>query len=81
MAENKEIKKEATVYHVTPKGDHWQVKGAGNLKATKLFNTQKEAIEYANEIAKKREGSLLIHRTNGQVRDSKSFKPKKSSKK
>ncbi len=38
--------------HVTPKGSHWQVKGAGNSKATKVFNTQKEAITFAKQIAK-----------------------------
>ena len=37
--------------HVTPKGDKWQVIGAGNKKATKLFNTQAEADDFARKIA------------------------------
>ncbi|VEU75751.1 Uncharacterised protein [Mycoplasmopsis maculosa] len=69
--------KQTTVWHVTPKDDLWQVKGAGNAKATKLFKTQKEAIDFANELSKKHEGSVLIHRTTGQVRASINNKSKK----
>ena len=39
--------------HVTPIAKNWQVKGAGNKKATKIFNTQYEAISYAKKIAQK----------------------------
>ncbi|UUD34977.1 DUF2188 domain-containing protein [Mycoplasmopsis caviae] len=76
MAESKN-NKEATIYHVTPKGLGWQVKGVGNSRPTKIVKTQKEAIELANEIAKKRGGSVLIHKTTGRVRDSISYKDKK----
>ena len=54
--------------HVTPRGDEWQVKGAGNSKATKLFDTQKDAIDYARNIARNQEVELVIHRPNGQIR-------------
>ncbi|ACU78805.1 DUF2188 domain-containing protein [Mycoplasma mycoides] len=69
--------KQATVYHVTPYDGKWQVKGVGNTRPTKLFDTQKEAIAYANELTKKRQGSVIIHRTTGQVRDSINNKDKK----
>lgn len=59
--------------HVTPKGDQWQVKGAGNSKATKLFDTQKEAIDYGRNIARNQESELVIHRPNGQIRDKDSY--------
>ena len=59
--------------HVTPKGDKWQVKGAGNQKATKLFNTQKEAIDYAKNIAKNQRSEVVIHRPNGTIRDKDSY--------
>ena len=35
--------------HVVPKDGKWQVKGAGNEKATATFDTQAEAIEKARE--------------------------------
>ncbi|WP_338822431.1 DUF2188 domain-containing protein [Mycoplasmopsis felifaucium] len=77
MGELDKKDKKVTVWHVTPKDDQWQVKGAGALKATKLFKTQKEAIEFANDLTKRNGGSVLIHRTTGQVRASINNKPKK----
>jgi len=59
--------------HVTPKGNQWQVKGAGNFKATKVFDTQKEAINYGRDIAKNQQSELVIHRQNGQIRDKVSY--------
>ena len=59
--------------HVTPKGNQWQVKGAGNSRATKLFDTQKDAIEYGREIARNQQSELVIHGRNGQIRDKDSY--------
>ena len=36
--------------HVVPSGKDWAVKGAGNEKATKIVDTQAEAIKIAREI-------------------------------
>jgi hypothetical protein len=54
--------------HVTKHEDGWQVKGAGNSKATNVTKTQKESITIAREIAKNQESELIIHGTNGQIR-------------
>lgn len=59
--------------HVTPKGDKWQVKPEGGQKATKIFDTQTAAIDYARNIAKNQETELVIHRPNGQIRDKDSY--------
>lgn len=59
--------------HVTPKGDFWQVKGAGNEKATKLFDTQYEATQYAKEIAINQKSELVIHNRKGQIREKNSY--------
>ena len=59
--------------HVTPNGELWQVIGAGNSKATKLFPTQKEAIDYGREIAKNQGSELIIHNKQGQIRDKDSY--------
>lgn len=59
--------------HVTPKGNKWQVIGAGNIKATKLFDTQKEAIDYAKGIAKNQHSEVVIHGKNGRIRDKDSY--------
>lgn len=64
--------------HVTKHNGGWQVKGAGNSKATAVTKTQKEAIEIAREIAKNQSSELIIHGTNGQIRqkDSQGNDPK-----
>lgn len=56
--------------HVTPHPDGgWQVKGAGNSKATIRTNTQAEAIAVAREIARNQESELMIHGMNGRIRE------------
>jgi len=60
--------------HVTPHpAGGWQVKGANNLKATGVFDTQKAAIERAREIAINQQSELVIHRPNGQIRQKDSY--------
>ena len=56
--------------HVTPHPDGgWQVKGAGNARATVRTSTQKESIDIARTIARHQQSELVIHRPNGQIRD------------
>ncbi len=60
--------------HVTPhSGGGFQVKGAGNSKATKLFNTQHEAISFAKDIAKNQKSEMFIHNRTGQIRERNSY--------
>lgn len=60
--------------HVTPRpGGGWQVKGAGNAKATKVTDTQKQAINAAIPIAKNNKSEVVIHGTNGRIRDKDSY--------
>ena len=55
--------------HVVPQGEKWAIKGAGNSKATKVVDTQKEAIAVAREIAINQESEMFIHGQNGQIRE------------
>ena len=48
--------------HVTPHQDGWQVKGAGNQKATVVTNNQQQAIEIARQIAQNQKSEVVIHR-------------------
>lgn len=55
--------------HVTPHSSGgWQVKGAGNSRATVRTNTQAEAISIARSISRNQGSELIIHGTNGQIR-------------
>jgi hypothetical protein len=60
--------------HVTPSpGGGWQVKGAGNSKATKITNTQSEAIDIAKNIAKNQQSEMVIHNQQGRIREKNSY--------
>lgn len=60
--------------HVTPHPDGgWQVKGAGNSKATIRTGTQAEAIAVAREIARNQESELFIHGMSGRIRERDSY--------
>lgn len=60
--------------HVTPHPDGgWQVKGAGNSKATARTTTQSDAYNIARDIAINQKSEVVIHRPNGQIRDKNSF--------
>lgn len=59
--------------HVTKHEDGWQVKGAGNGKATAVVETQSEAIKIAKEIAQNQQSELIIHGTDGKIREKNSY--------
>jgi hypothetical protein len=60
--------------HVTPHPQGgWQVKGAGNQRATARTTTQAKAIEIAREIAINNHSELIVHGTNGRIRAKDSF--------
>lgn len=61
-------------HHVVPSSQGgWNVKKGGAEKASKHFNTQKEAINFAIGVSKNQESELLIHRKDGVIRDSRSY--------
>jgi uncharacterized protein YdaT len=59
--------------HVVPNKDKWSVKGEGNEKYTATTDTQKQAIEIAKEIAKNQKTEVVIHGTDGKIRDKDSY--------
>ena len=60
--------------HVTKHANGgWQVKGAGNTKATVRTATQKEAIHIARNIAIRQKSELIIHGVDGKIRAKDSF--------
>lgn len=53
-------------YHVVKREDgKWEVKYAGGQKAIKLFDTQKEAVEYTKQMAENQGGKMLVHNSKG----------------
>ena len=60
--------------HVTPhpKGG-WQVKGAGNQRATVRTETQVEARTIARDIAIKNRAEVVVHGVDGRIREKNSY--------
>ncbi len=59
--------------HVVPHHDGWAVRGAGNVRATSVHNTQQQAIDSARNIARHQQSELVIHRPDGRIRDKDSY--------
>lgn len=59
--------------HVVKHSGGWAVKGAGNERATKVFDTQKEAIDRAEDIAKNQGSDTKIHGKDGKIRAGNSY--------
>jgi type IV secretory pathway TrbL component len=59
--------------HVVKHPEGWAVKGAGNSKATKVTNTQAEAINIAQNIARNQQSDTKIHGAKGKIRAGNSY--------
>ena len=59
--------------HVVPHDDGWATKKEGASRAGHVTDTQKEAIERAQEQAKRENVEVVIHRRDGSIRDSDSY--------
>ena len=55
------------VYHVSKRKEDgkWVIKFAGGEKVIKLFDTQKAALEYADQLAANQDGTVLVHASKG----------------
>ena len=60
----------AKAYHVSRRQElnKWQVKATGSSKAIKLFDTQKEAIEYAEALSRSNGAMVRVHSKAGKLR-------------
>jgi hypothetical protein len=56
-------------YWTGPHPDGWQVKGAGNSKATSVHSTQARAWAEAQERARTTGGEAYLQGRNGQIRE------------
>jgi uncharacterized protein YdaT len=59
--------------HVVPRDGSWAVKSSGSKRATKVFSTQKEAIQQGREIARRHSSELLIHGRDGRIREKNTY--------
>ncbi|MXX57047.1 MAG: DUF2188 domain-containing protein [Gemmatimonadales bacterium] len=59
--------------HVVPGKNGWAVKASGSPKATKVFDTQREAIAWGIATARNQRSELLIHGRAGRIRENRSY--------
>lgn len=59
-------------HHVVPNasGNGWAVKRGGASRASKLFNTKKEAEQAGREISRNQGTELVIHGKDGKIQRS-----------
>jgi hypothetical protein len=55
--------------HVVPHGDQWAARGEGNAKVTRLYETQRAAIDDVREIARHQQNEVFLHGQNGRTRE------------
>ncbi|MBT8284431.1 MAG: DUF2188 domain-containing protein [Flavobacteriaceae bacterium] len=55
--------------HVVPYEDGWAVRREGNKRITSKHRRQDTAIRKAKRLARKRKADVIIHRSDGSIRD------------
>lgn len=53
--------------------DDWAARRPNTERASKVFDTQKQAIDYAREVAQRDRSELLVHNRQGQIRHRDNF--------
>ena len=59
--------------YVVRSGDRWGVRGEGNSRLTREFDTQREAIDYGRGIAQNQEAELRIQGRDARFREAYSY--------
>jgi uncharacterized protein YdaT len=59
--------------HVVPRGNGWAVEKNGSQRASKVTETQREAIAAGKKIAEREKSELVVHGENGRIREKNSY--------
>src|SRR5690606_1350728 len=69
------VKEGPAKYHISQNKDtdaehasEWRVRKESSTKTIKYYRTQKEAIEFAEKLAKNQDSSIVIHKKDGSIR-------------
>lgn len=55
--------------HVVPANGEWAVRRGGSERASRVENTQRQAIEQANRIGQRERVEVIIHGRDGRIRE------------
>ena len=67
------VEKGMSSQHVVPANGSWAVKRAGSVCASKVFDTQKEAVSYGQKVARNKKSELFVHASSGRIKSRQSF--------
>ena len=59
--------------HVIPRDGKWAVHKTGSNRVTRKYDTKKEAIQVARDLARKQKTVVYIFGSNGQIRKRESY--------
>ncbi len=59
--------------HVIPRDGKWAVRKTGSNRVTRKFDTKKEAIQVARDLARKQKTVVYIFGSNGLIRKRESY--------
>ena len=59
--------------HVVPRDGKWAVRRGGAERVTRRYDTQREAIDAAREIARKQRTEVYVHGRDGRIRERNSY--------
>ena len=60
-------------YHITKKGDNWQLKKEGNDRVTLTAETKAETIQKMRDFMQDHTGSVKIHKSNGVIQEERTY--------
>ena len=60
-------------YHITAKGDEWRFKKVGAERAIKVADTKETAIKDMQKFMQNHEGSVKIHKKNGEIQEERTY--------
>lgn len=59
--------------HVVPRDGKWAVRKGGAERVTRRYDTQREAVDAAREIARKQRTDVFVHGRDGRIRERNSY--------
>lgn len=58
---------EDITYHLVPHSGEWAIKRENSRRVTEVFQTKNEALVKGNDLVKKNNGRLVVHRQDGTI--------------
>jgi phosphatidylserine decarboxylase len=63
----RQIRSVVNAVHVVPSPTGWKVKKTGQEAVTEVFETRRQAVDYARALSQNKRVNLVIHSRNGRI--------------